>query len=87
MKLDLLTSDRLILRAPGPNDLTALFAIHSDPRTNRHNPGSPIQSLEEANDTLETWLKHWQANGFGYWAAARKETPETVIGFGGLRWR
>ena len=52
MKLDLLTSDRLILRAPGPNDLTALFAIHSDPRTNQHNPGSPMQSLEEANDTL-----------------------------------
>jgi len=87
MKLDLLTSDRLILRAPGPNDLATLFAIHRDPHTNRHNPGGPMKSQEEALATLQTWLKHWQAYDFGYWAAARKETPETVIGFGGLRWR
>ena len=87
MKVDLLTSDRLILRAPSPNDLAALFVIHREPRTNQHNPRGPMQSLEDANDTLQTWLENWQVYGFGYWAAARQAEPETVIGFGGLRCR
>ena len=33
---------------------------------------------------LEEWTKGWLKYGYGYWAVARLDQPETVIGFGGV---
>jgi ribosomal-protein-alanine N-acetyltransferase len=75
----------LLLRPPVPDDAAPLFAIYGDPRTNRHNPAGPYRDRETAEMSIASWINHWNDHGFGSWAIALPETPETVIGFGGIR--
>lgn len=82
-----ITTKRLILRAPWPGDAEALFAIDSDPETNRYNPGGPARSAEQSLARLQDWLTHWQTNQFGYWAVATCAQPDWIIGFGGIAYR
>lgn len=79
-----LTTARLLLRQPETTDTESIFKIHSDPRTNQHNPAGPMKRSAEATKLLETWQKHWLEQGYGYWAVTRLEAPETAIGFGGV---
>ncbi|HEX3477111.1 MAG TPA: GNAT family N-acetyltransferase [Kofleriaceae bacterium] len=80
-------TDRLVLRPVHRDDLDAVWAIHGDPETNRYNPTGPLPSRAVAEDLLRQWDVHWRDHGFGYWAIAAREQPETVIGFGGVRFR
>lgn len=75
---------RLLLRGPAPADLSAMIAIHGDPRTNIYNPNGP-SSHEECRELLGTWDGHWSRHGVGYWAAELSHEPGNVIGFGGVR--
>ncbi len=77
-------TDRLILRAPQPEDLQSLFAIYGDPQTNQFNPAGPLREIGQAQTMLGKWLLHWAQKGYGQWAIATRETPEYLIGFGGL---
>lgn len=77
-------TERLLLRAPRPDDLDAVLEIHGDPATNRFNPAGPLRSREEAQRRLSSWIEHWEEHGFGYWAVAEKARPDRVIGFGGI---
>lgn len=79
-----LSSSRLTYRQPEPADLARLFEIYGDPRTQQFNPAGPLVSINDARRVLDTWLAHWQAHGFGWWAIAQRELPETVVGFGGI---
>lgn len=79
------SDSRLLLRRPAPDDAAALFAIYGDPRTHLHNPAGPYRDLETARAALTSWIDHWNDHGFGSWAIALPEAPETVIGFGGIR--
>jgi RimJ/RimL family protein N-acetyltransferase len=81
------TTARLILRPPCPDDLADLFAIYGDPDTNRFNPAGPLTDISQAASMLEEWIGHWQEKGFGVWAIATREAPESIIGFGGLSMR
>ncbi len=76
--------DPLVLRQPASADVQALFEIHADPRTNRFNPGGPMQSVQAARQLLDTVCTHWSEHGFGYWVVALREAPAEVIGIGGL---
>lgn len=78
------TTSRLIYRQPLPKDLQQLFAIFSDPQTNLFNPTGPMASLYEAQRRLDHWLEQWATHGYGWWAIARAEAPEHIIGFGGI---
>ncbi|QIB08221.1 GNAT family N-acetyltransferase [Pseudomonas fluorescens] len=78
------TESRLIYRKPQPADVLWLFAIYGDPRTHLFNPAGPMTSLAEAHALLDHWLEHWHVHGYGWWAVARKEAPEHIIGFGGI---
>ncbi len=79
-----LTTDRLILRNPAETDVEAIFSIHSDPRTNAHNPAGPIQHRGDATELFRAWDAHWRERGYGYWTVSTLDAPEQIIGFGGV---
>lgn len=79
-----LTSARLIYRAPTPADLDRLYAIYSDPQTQQFNPSGPMTEAAQAEALLARWTEHWELHGYGWWAIARREAPDQVIGFGGI---
>lgn len=67
-------------------DFKRFFEINHDPKTNIHNPSGPM-SFEKAENTFTRMLDHWEQYNFGSWAIVGKDTPENVIGFGGLSYR
>ncbi len=75
---------RLIYRKPQPADVARLFAIFGDPQTNLFNPAGPMADLPAAQRLLDHWLGQWATLGYGWWAIARIEAPEHLIGFGGI---
>jgi len=77
---------RLSYRQPTTADLPRLFAIYSDPRTQVFNPAGAFTDPGQAEQLLSTWLAHWAAHGFGWWAVAEQGAPAQVIGFGGVAW-
>lgn len=79
-----MSSAHLIYRAPEPDDLARLFAIYSDPQTQLFNPSGPMTDEAQAAAMLKGWIEHWQAHGYGWWAIARKDAPDHIIGFGGI---
>ncbi|MGY2378113.1 GNAT family N-acetyltransferase [Pseudomonas sp. SDO524_S393] len=78
------SSPRLIYRAPQPGDVQRLFAIYGDPQTHLFNPAGPLASLADAQHLLDAWLAQWARDGYGWWAIARVEAPDHLIGFGGI---
>jgi RimJ/RimL family protein N-acetyltransferase len=81
-----MSSAHLIYRTPAVGDLDRLFAIYSDTQTQLFNPSGPMTDKAQAAALLEGWIEHWRTHGYGWWAIARKELPEHVIGFGGIGW-
>ncbi|UWX96888.1 GNAT family N-acetyltransferase [Arthrobacter zhaoxinii] len=77
------STERLLLRRLERADYDAAVRIHTDLRTNRHNPHTP--TVESAARSLQDFLDHWDREGFGYWAVAERETPDAVVGFTGLQ--
>lgn len=73
---------RLLLRRLEQADHDSAIRIHTDPRTTRYN--ATVPSVEKAEKLLEFFQAHWDREGFGYWAVAEREQPDTVIGFTGL---
>ncbi|MGW3344741.1 GNAT family N-acetyltransferase [Nonomuraea rubra] len=80
---ELLTT-RLSLRRPAPDDIDAIFAIHSDPTTCRHNPSDALSKREEAVELFERWNDHWERFGYGYWVVRRHDSYRT-LGFCGTK--
>jgi RimJ/RimL family protein N-acetyltransferase len=78
------TSERLVYRKPQALDLQCLFALYSDPRTQRFNPACPLKTLAQAEALLEVWIEHWDRQGYGWWAIAEQHAPEHIMGFGGV---
>lgn len=72
---------RLHLRRITADDVPAIAAIESDPRTCAHQPSGP-PSLEEATETARSFVAQWGADGVGYWAV---ELRGALIGVAGLR--
>ena len=70
------TTDRLILREMGPDDLPALAAIMGDAQTMTAYEG-PFDSSE-----LATWLartqQRYSEDGFALWAVTLRETGEMI---------
>ena len=75
---------RLTYRQPRAADVQRLFAIFGDPQTHLFNPAGPLPNLDAAQRLLDHWLEQWASQGYGWWAIARKESPEHIIGFGGI---
>jgi RimJ/RimL family protein N-acetyltransferase len=77
-------TSRLLLRRPTAADLDAIYEVHAAPETNQFNPAGPMEFRAAAEQTLEAWSAHWDAHGFGYWAASSRDQAEKVLGFGGI---
>lgn len=82
----MVVTERLILRKPAKEDFERFFEINHDPETNIHNPSGPM-SFEKAENTFTKMLDHWDNHYFGSWVIAEKESPENIIGFGGLSYK
>lgn len=80
---DVTSPGRLRLRRPTPDDLEVVHAIHSDPRTNIHNPAGRDRDRRASQARLTEWLEHWDEHGFGYQVVELTEQPMSVIGFTG----
>lgn len=79
-----LYSTRLYLRRVTKSDLDDLFRIYGDPATNTFNPAGPYPNIQHAHTVLARWINHWETHSFGNWAISLKDSPERIIGFGGL---
>lgn len=78
---------RLHLRPVMASDVDDLYRIYGDPATNTFNPAGPYPNIDYAEVVLRRWLAHWQTHGFGNWAISMRNTPEHIIGFGGVSLR
>ena len=82
-----LVTHRLVLRPPRDSDLDALMALYADPAVTRFCAAATPQGRTATEGQLKGWIHHWQSRGFGHWAIAERERPDTLIGFGGLMHR
>lgn len=71
-----LETERLVLRAPGKQDLDALVAFGQSERT-RHVGG--MFSRHDAFTRLAAMIGHWDLRGFGRWVLDAKD-GETSLG-------
>jgi RimJ/RimL family protein N-acetyltransferase len=77
-----LETERLILRANLPDDLTPFMAMWAEPDFHRHLGGQPITE-EEAWTKLLRNAGLWPILGFGYWAVEEQATGRFIghVGF------
>lgn len=79
MTVPTLTTDRLILRAPRPEDFETYTAFYASPRSLF--VGGP-------RERLENWFTflalggHWALKGFGYWMVERRDTGALIGSLG-----
>ena len=84
--MQILETDRIVLRRLTPVDLHDLFALYSDPDVRRYFPEGTL-TLEQTKDELD-----WFATGdpahptLGLWATILKETGELIGRCGLLPW-
>ncbi len=82
-----LATERLVLRPASASDNLTLFRIFGDPKTQLFNPAGPLTHQQQADALLARWLGHWTRFGLGPWAIAPLQSPDIVVGFGGLDFR
>jgi ribosomal-protein-alanine N-acetyltransferase len=78
-----LETDRLLLRAPTPEDADALAPMYADPEVMRYVGDGRTLSRAETERSVRRMIERWDADGFGLFTAVRKE-DEAVIGRVGL---
>ncbi len=78
-----LTTPRLVLRRPTPEDRDDYARVHGDPRTYAHAPESR-PSPEQCLVRLAENVGGWETEGIGY-AAVLDRVSGAVIGWAGLR--
>ncbi|VEG90907.1 GNAT family N-acetyltransferase [Legionella spiritensis] len=79
--MNVLETDRLILRTWEEGDLEAMAVIDQDPEVRRYLPGQG--SPEETRAAIQRFNRHFHEKGYSLYAVELKETRE-MIGFLGL---
>jgi ribosomal-protein-alanine N-acetyltransferase len=77
-----LTTERLVLRSPAPDDLPVWHAIYLDAEEVWY--GAPRSSLDENREKLTRQIAHFEQHGFGMCAVDLAASGET-IGAAGLQ--
>jgi RimJ/RimL family protein N-acetyltransferase len=67
-----LTTARLVLRAPRPDDFDAALAMWTDPQVVRF-IGGRAQSREEVWGRILRYIGHWRTLGYGFWTIADRD--------------
>lgn len=78
-----LTTPRVVLRRPRPDDIDAYVRLHTDPRTYAHAPAS-MPGPARCHERLAADLADWDAVSLGYAAVVDRASGE-VVGWAGLR--
>lgn len=79
-----LTTPRLLLRELSDRDLTALFEIHSDPKSYALDSAQPIPTMDRLLDVYHVWRTRWEEDGVGYRTVLTRASEET-IGLAGVK--
>jgi RimJ/RimL family protein N-acetyltransferase len=81
------TTERLLLRRPGPGDAPAYRALLLHPTIGEWLRPPPLEPFEAADG--DAWLdddvRHWERFGFGPWAVCERDGGD-YLGRVGLRW-
>ncbi len=84
--MNILETDRLLLRRLVPSDLDALYALYSDPVVRRYFPEGTL-NLEQTRTELEWFLNgHPRHPELGLWATILKENGQFIGRCGLLPW-
>ena len=78
-----LETDRLLLRAPVPEDAVALAPMYADPEVMRYVGDGRTLTRSETDRSVRRMIERWEADGFGLFTTVRKE-DEAVVGRVGL---
>jgi ribosomal-protein-alanine N-acetyltransferase len=78
------TTERLLLRPFTSDDLDEFALLCADPDVMRYIANGEPQSRQRSEMRFNTLIEHWNAHGFGLWAAIEKESAE-FMGFCGLQ--
>jgi len=75
---------RLTLRRLRPRDGAAVFAVHSDPTTNRDTSAGSDPDRAASNARLRSWLRRWETDGYSIWVVTRLQARrvEEILGWG-----
>jgi [ribosomal protein S5]-alanine N-acetyltransferase len=82
-QLPRLETERLVLRAPVPEDVEALAPMYADPEVMRYLGDGRTLTRKETERSVRRMMDGWRSDGFGLFTTVRKE-DETVIGRVGL---
>jgi ribosomal-protein-alanine N-acetyltransferase len=78
-----LETPRVIMREFDDNDAQSLHRILSEPGVLRYFPSSKPPPMERIEKLIQNHKRHWEENGFGWWAAVDRGDDE-LIGWCGL---
>ena len=67
-----LETERLILRAPQPDDATSVFRIMSNPLVTRYFGKAPMTQTEEADEKIEGWAGEFREQRGIRWAITQR---------------
>lgn len=84
--MNILETERLLLRHPVMEDLNELHKLYSDPEIRRYFPDG-VLTLEQTREELEWYLNgHPEYPSLGLWATIHKETGAFIGRCGLLPW-
>lgn len=82
--MEIVTTERLILRTWHLEDAEALFKIYSKPELYRFTSADPFPDVETTRRYIEEYfIKHQKEYGFGVWAVVEKMSGK-IVGTCGL---
>jgi RimJ/RimL family protein N-acetyltransferase len=81
-----LTTERLVLRPLGADDLDALASFYGDPEVMRHVGGGRALTREETSASLERMMANFERAGYGQWAVVERSSGTFVGRAGILEW-
>lgn len=81
----IITTERLILRKIGQQDLEDLFEMDADPDVHKFIENKPVKSHDEIVKVIELINQQYEENGVGRWAVVDKITHE-CLGWAGLKY-
>lgn len=74
----ILSSERLLFRELVENDKADIFELDADPEVHRYLGNHPINSMEEASNTIQHVRRQYIENGIGRWALEVKASGECI---------
>jgi RimJ/RimL family protein N-acetyltransferase len=81
-----LETDRLVLRAPVPEDAETLAPMYADPEVMRYVGDGRTLTRAETERSVRRMIERWEADGFGLFTTVRKEDGAVIGRVGLLVW-